>query len=161
MLIRRLKELTRALTVFLVAVAVGLTASPARAQETLLRPGVTVRFAAGTSDTLHVGVLARATPDSLFLDRCLSCDRLSYSRIEVNRLGVLHPAHRGSRFVSGFGLGGLAGLGLGALVAMSCHGPADRCEDSLIIVPFGGLLGGLIGGLAGYLTAYSWDPVRP
>jgi len=153
--------MTRVLTVFLLAVAVGLTSSPAQAQETLLRPGATVRFASGKSDSLRVGVLARATPDSLFLDRCLSCDRLSYSRSEVNRLGVMHPAHRGSRFVAGFGLGGLAGLGLGALGAMSCRGTADKCEGGVFLVPFIALLGGLIGGLAGYLTAYSWDPVAP
>ncbi len=151
--------LTRALHIFLLLIALGSTSSRAAAQDPRLRPGATIRFGTDTSDALHVGQLALATADSLFLQRCVTCGRLTYSRIEINRLAVFHPAHRGLRFLTGFGYGGLAGLGLGLLAAISCHGIGDECDGGIILIPFGGLLGGLVGGLIGYLTAYSWDPI--
>lgn len=140
-------------------VALGAALSPATAQDPRLRPGATIRFGPSGTDTVYVGQLARATPDSILLRRCTNCSRLSYSRIDVNRLAVFQPAHRGSRFLTGFGYGGLAGLGLGVILAKSCHGIGDECDGGIVLIPFGGLLGGLIGGLIGYLTAYTWDPV--
>lgn len=133
--------------------------SPAKAQDARLRPGATIRFSPSGTDTVYVGQLARATPDSILLRRCTNCSRLSYSRSDLNRLAVFHPAHRGSRFLTGFGYGGLIGLGLSVIVARSCHGVGDACDGGIVLIPFGGLLGGLVGGLAGYLTAYTWDPV--
>ena len=148
----------RASQSFLLVLAFAAASSTAAAQDARLRPGTTIRFATATSDTVHVAELDHATSDSLYLGRCGTCTRLSYSRMEVNRLAVFHPAHRGSRFLTGFGFGGLAGLGLGLLAATSCHG-GDRCDGGIVLIPFGGLLGGLVGGLAGYLTAYSWDAI--
>ena len=151
--------LTRVFHIFLLVIALDMTSSAVAAQDPRLQAGATIRFGTGTSDTLYVGQLARATADSLFLQRCVTCGRLTYSRIEVNRLAVFHPAHRGLRFLSGFGYGGLAGLGLGLLAAKSCHGIGDECDGGILLIPIGGLLGGLVGGLIGYLTANSWDPI--
>ena len=144
---------------FLLVIALGVAASTAKAQDPRLRPGTTIRFSTGTSDRPHIGELARATPDSLFLQSCPTCSSLSYSRIEVNRLAVFRRANRGLRFLTGFGYGGLLGLGAALLGATTCHG-GDKCDGWLVLIPTGGLLGGLVGGLVGYLsTPYSWVPI--
>src|SRR5437762_4363485 len=138
--------LIRALHIFLLVIALGSTSSRATAQDPRLRPGAAIRFGTDTSDALHVGQLARATADSLFLQRCVTCGRLTYSRIEINRLAVFHPAHRGLRFLSGFGYGGLAGLGLGVLAAKSCHGLGYECDGRVSSLSLCGCAGRLGGG---------------
>ena len=133
--------------------------SSAAAQDPRLRPGTRIRFGIGTTETLHVAELGQATPDSLVLRQCQSCNRLSYGRVEVNRLAVFSRVPAGMRVVSGFGYGGLVGLGIGLLGASMCHGTGDQCDGGIILVPAVGLLGGLVGALIGYLTAYSWHPI--
>ena len=132
--------------------------SAVAAQQRELRAGTRIRFSLGTSDTLHVADVTRLSGDSVFVDRCLTCSRSSYSRAELNQLAMFRPYHPGRRMVTGFGVGGLAGLALGVVVATKCGG-GYRCEDSALAVPFLGLAGGLIGGLAGYLTGYRWVPI--
>lgn len=139
--------------------ALGVWVSSAQAQDPRLRAGVTIRFGTDTTSTLHVAQLEQATRDSLLLRRCETCSRTGYSFSEVNRLAAFQRIPAGMRMVSGFGWGGLLGLGLGAIAATTCHGTADRCEDAFLLVPFTGLLGGFVGALTGYLTAYRWEPV--
>ena len=137
--------------------------STAAAQETMLRSGARIRFRTNDSvqlakDSLHVAQLARLTRDSLIVQRCMTCARLGYARAEVKHLEVFRPSDRGSRFLTGFGVGGLLGLGLGVLGATTCHG-GDKCDGAIFLIPFGGIVGGLIGGMGGYLTAYRWDAI--
>ena len=60
--------------------------------------------------------------------------------------------------LNGFAIGGITGLALGYLGAVACGG-GYKCEDDVLLVPFGGLFGGLVGVLTGYLTSYKWQPV--
>jgi hypothetical protein len=137
-----------------------IAASTSAGQDTRLRPGATIRFNTDTTARPHIGELARATPDSLLLQRCPTCARLGYSLAEVDRLAVFRRVGRGTRFITGYGLGGLIGLGVGALIANACNGIGDECDGTLIIVPAAGVLGGLVVGLIHYWsTPYTWDPI--
>ena len=129
------------------------------AQSGSVEPGARIRFAIGGTDFLHEATLARIGADSLFLQKCTTCERLTYSRSEVNRLAVFRKSGAGSRAVTGFGIGGLVGLALGGIAMATCHGVGDACDGALVALPFEGLAGGLIGSLAGYLTGYKWLPI--
>lgn len=139
-----------------------IAAVPARGQVTNtigIQPGSTVRFQIGGDASYRSGVLSRFTADSLIVERCPTCQgRLLYARSELTRLDVSERMPSGSRVLTGFGVGGLTGLALGALGAAACGG-GYKCEDEILLVPFGGLFGGLVGALIGYLTAYKWVPV--
>jgi hypothetical protein len=154
-----IKALRRAAPWCLFTFSLGALSLSASAQDLLLHPGARIRFGIDTTRALHVADLGQATRDSLLLRDCQTCSRLSYSRLEVNRLAVFRRVPAGMRMVSGFGFGGVAGLALGLIAARTCHGVGDECDGSIVVVPALGLLGGLVGVLAGYLTAYSWDPV--
>ena len=69
------------------------------------------------SGDLHAGQLERVTGDSVFLERCPDCNRLAYGRNDVANLDIYQPYNRGNRTLTGIGLGGLLGIGLGFLSA--------------------------------------------
>ena len=131
------------------------------AQDANVGPGSRIRFRIDSSELAHEATLGLLTRDSLVLHRCVSCDRLRYGRADVSHLEGFYRKPSGSRMLTGFGYGGLAGLALGVIVLKSCHGLGDSCDGAILAVPFGGLLGGLIGVLTGYLTAYEWQPIAP
>lgn len=124
-----------------------------------VEPGASIRFQIVGDSLFRTGFLSRLTRDSLIVERCPTCyGRLVYAREEVTRLDVSKRTNGGSRALTGFALGASAGLALGYLSAVNCKG-GDRCDASIVAIPFGGILGGLIGGLAGYLSGFKWEPV--
>jgi hypothetical protein len=132
---------------------------PAGGQSVLLPPGSTVRFRIHPADPPHQATLETLTADSLILQRCETCTGLRFARTQVSHLELLRDRPAGPRLAAGFGIGGLIGLGLGALAANSCHGIGDTCDGSVLAVPLLGILGAMIGALAGFLTAYKWVPI--
>jgi hypothetical protein len=133
-------------------------ASLSSAQAAHVTRGDRVRFSIGPPDSLHEAVLERVTPDSLVLESCGTCARLLYGRSEIGRLAVFRKSGAGMRAVTGFGLGGLVGLGIAGVAVAGCHG-GDKCDGTVVAIPFLGLLGGLIGAVGGYLSGYKWVPV--
>lgn len=129
------------------------------AQGPELRAGTRIRFTVGASDALHVADVTRINGDSVFVDRCLTCTQLSYSRAELSHLAIFQAIPSGMRILSGIGIGGLVGLGVGLAGASSCTG-GDRCDGWIVLVPFGAIAGGFVGGLVGYLTSYRWVPIE-
>ncbi|HJP60129.1 MAG TPA: hypothetical protein VJ865_09015 [Gemmatimonadaceae bacterium] len=117
-----------------------------------------MRFRTASGDSSRMGRLATLTADSLVLATCGNCDRLLYSRTEINALEVMHPTRAGDRVVSGVLVGGAAGGGLGWLSARTCGG-GDRCDLSGLAIPFGAIAGAVIGAFVGYITAYEWEPL--
>ena len=134
--------------------------SPVGAQESIVKTGASIRIRPVGDERFHAGQLERVTGDSVFLERCPDCNRLAYGRTDVANLDVYQPYNRGNRTLTGIGLGGLLGIGLGFLSAATCHG-GDKCDASVVAIPFGGIAGMLIGGIVGYATAYKWHPVIP
>jgi hypothetical protein len=130
------------------------------AQESYVKEGATIRFQTDSGHYTHTGQLAVLTIDSLFLQRCATCFRLTYSRTEVSHLAVLRPEARGDRFLAGLLIGALAGGGLGYIAASTCGG-GEKCDLAGLAIPFGAIVGGLFGGVAGVLSAYRWQPVGP
>ena len=129
------------------------------AQSTVLRAGSTVRFRIYPTDPPHQATLDSLTADSLILQRCEPCSGLRFARTGISHLELLRDRPAGPRLAAGFGIGGLIGLGLGALAANSCHGIGDTCDGSIVALPLLGILGAMIGTLAGFLTAYKWVPI--
>lgn len=149
--------------VWKMAIATGLLSlafSRSGAQETVVKPGATIRFQIDSTASTHSGELARLTSDSLFLAKCVTCNRLLYSRTEVSRLALLRVESRGDRMIAGFAIGALVGGGLGYLSAATCKG-GDKCDLAGLAIPFGGIFGGLIGTAAGLFSAYKWTPIPP
>lgn len=133
--------------------------SGAAAQENGPRRGALIRFRVPPQEALHVADLGRITADSLILERCATCDRLLFSRAEVDQLAVFVTTNRGDRLIAGLGLGALAGGALGYLSAATCKGNADACELSILAVPFGAIAGAFLGAGIGFMTGYKWKPV--
>ena len=132
--------------------------SPASAQKTIVKQGATVRLRPVGDERFHSAQIHRITRDSVVLERCLDCNRLSYRRNEVAKLDVFQPYAQSSRTFKGICLGTTIGGGLGYLAATSCSG-GDRCDLAALAVPFGAITGALIGGVAGFVSAYRWQPV--
>lgn len=130
------------------------------AQQSYVKEGATIRFQTDSSQYTHTGQLAHLTSDSLFLQRCVTCVRLTYSRTEVSHLAVLRPEGRGTRFLAGLLIGSLVGGGLGYLSASNCGG-GEKCDLAGLAVPFGAIFGGLFGGAVGVFSAYKWQPIAP
>jgi len=133
--------------------------SGAAAQETGPREGALIRFRVPPQQAWHVADLARLTADSLVVERCPSCDRLQFSRPDVEHIEVSVPVNRGGRLMAGLGIGTLIGGGLGYISARTCKGTADACDLAVLAVPFGAIAGGVIGAAAGFLSGYKWEPV--
>lgn len=133
--------------------------SAAGGQEQEPRPGANIRFRVGMSDSLHVAQLGLLTRDSLALERCSTCNRLRYSRAEINDLAVFRPVNRGDRFIGGLAIGAVIGAGLGYLSSRSCR-TYERCDLAALAIPMGAIFGGLFGGVTGFISAYRWEPVR-
>jgi hypothetical protein len=146
----------------IIATLVGLLgfAEAGVAQEARLAPGARIRFRIGTSDTLHVAELSRGSADSLILQSCQTCSRLSYVRTEVNQLAVFRPLNRGDRIIVGLGIGAAIGAGIGYLSSRNCR-TYERCDLAFLAVPVDAILGGIFGGMAGFISAYRWDPITP
>ncbi len=124
-----------------------------------VEPGASIRFQIFGDSSFRTGFLSRFTPDSMVVERCPTCyGRLRYGRGELARLDVSKRTDPGSRALTGFAIGGAAGLALGYLSGVNCKG-GDKCDLALLAIPFGGILGGLIGGMAGYLSGFKWQPV--
>lgn len=122
-------------------------------------PGASIRFQILGDSLFRSGILSRLTRDSLIVERCPTCyGRLDYGRGELTRLDVSRRLAGGSRALTGFAIGASAGLGIGWLSGINCKG-GDKCDGTIVAIPFLGILGGLIGGAAGYLSAYKWEPV--
>lgn len=124
-----------------------------------IESGASIRFQIFGDSLFRSGFLSRFTQDSLIVERCPTCyGRLAYGRTELTRLDVSRRLPGGSRALSGFAIGGAAGLGLGYISTVNCKG-GDKCDGAIVAIPFLGILGGLIGAAAGYLSAYKWEPV--
>ena len=132
----------------------------ADAQESYVKEGATIKFQTDSGQLTHTAQLALLTRDSLFLQRCSTCSRLVYSRVEVSHLAVFHAEGRGDRFLTGWLIGTLAGGGLAYVEASTCTG-GDKCDGGIVLVPAMAILGGLIGGIAGVLSGYKWHPITP
>ena len=128
-------------------------------QEQEPQPGAQIRFRIGARDSLHVAQLGLLTRDSLALERCLTCNRLRYSRAEINDLAVFRPVNRGDRFIGGLAIGAVIGGGLGYLSSRGCR-TYEKCDLAALAVPLGAIFGGLFGGVIGFIGAYRWEPVR-
>ena len=153
------RDFTVALHVILAAVLC-IAFSSVGGQEWEPQPGANIRFRIGPSDSLHVAQLGLLTRDSLALERCLTCNRLRYTRAEINDLAVFRPVNRGDRLIGGFAIGAVIGAGLGYLSARSCR-TYERCDLAALNLPLGAISGGLLGMAIGLISAYRWEPVGP
>ena len=152
-------ELTKTILMITACVICAAVATPVAAQETVVKPGATVRFRIASGDSARAGQLGALTVDSLVLDSCGNCSRLLYSRAEIKTLEVMHPTVSGDRIISGVLIGGAFGGGLGYVSARSCKGNIDACELSALAIPFGAIAGAVLGGVAAWLSSYKWEPV--
>ena len=126
----------------------------AHGQETIIKPGATVRFRFDNGDPYRIGQVWRLTPDSLTLEHCDNCDRMRYDRREFTRFDVSRRVAGAPRMIKGILIG--AFVGVTGDLAGACNGGA-KCEFAN--GPLLTIVGGALGGITAYLTSYIWDPV--
>jgi hypothetical protein len=131
---------------------------PVAGQETLVKPGSTIRILPAGDYRFHSGQLGRLTADSVILTDCPSCSRLLYGRAEVAKLDVYRTYARGEHIFYGTVFGAAIGGALGYLSAATCGG-GDKCDLAGLAIPFGAISGAIVGSIVGIATAYKWQPV--
>jgi hypothetical protein len=136
----------------------------ASAQRTLaVAVGAKVRVRTGTDKAWTVGRLVGTPPDTVRLQLCDTCSIAAYPLSALSAVDVsMGPRRRGDTALKGVGIGLLAGVGAGFLLAYHVErGCRDGpCGIGYVILPIvGGTAGLFLGGAAGSFVRYEdWQP---
>lgn len=150
----------------IVAVTVLCTSHSAQAQTTVADSGSRIRIAVAEDREKATGTLVSISADTLVYLPEFRTARTAVAMSKVQSLEVGSGIHgSGTAVVVGAGLGGLAGVGITALLVAGSQNGGDGPPASLALVPIGAILfvGGMAAGalIGSHHTTEIWSPICP
>ena len=112
------------------------------ANVTQLPAGSEIRVTLANRKTLR-GFLQTAAADSLQINATTSQETIA--RLDIKRVRLKRPGHRGRNTLIGLGIGAAGGLTTGALIDRASNGDLLENIGKLALTPMGALIGTVIG----------------